>query len=1031
MVLKTGVENIPAATNWPAALAAIPYMDSLLIGQNAIIWEEFETSSGTYVSANFVALKTALTQYSNGGAETVLTVIPQSSWGCEAGIPYPDGQYWGKLRGDPEKLAWSAFIKALVNYIFITATSTQPIKAIVIGEEVENHIAGTGTASDYEELLTLAHEAIQELAAERRCEVWHSGTNLGTTADDGLVSYSTLDSYVWRGGSYDSFCIHGNRDPDGVKHFIEYLNSRGITNIALDDAASINPVASDTGHLGPEDIQVLADISGLGDEELAAYYLAHQPGHVAKICAYCAALNVTDVMFTTFYSVPSSPFTQIKYGGVFDIDGSYVITEKAVMDVIRFFNDWDINPTTEVTISHTPGDAGASIYFDNDDHRGWIMWGTSVSTNAPVVRVTDLTTMREFRGLVTGGTYTAGATPVWVEETATYVGRTRAAVAKLQTSNNTPPAESFAIGENVETNSPYAISWSFVDQIKRIGLWYHLGTASEEAEQAPVRVPVDTNEQGYPTYSQASAGGSYDPPTNGIIGVLCTGLGDAPPGNGADWTFSFTGTGKVKFESNTQNEEWNHDTSTTTTVSNIEAPGSGGYRITIYPSNSGTLDITEMHLWMPDFEPGGTRNPNGDVIYHPLFLERLAVYTGALRYMDWCGVNRCRPNYGTYSNDTVGMLWAAEDGYVPTTAGTPRPSRSAGTGEIMSPGFTCRPGVAPEYMAELANAVYAAGGTDTMWINLPCGGAATQDYIESMATILANTLDDHIKLIIEYGNEIWNDGFPCYHYFKVVYSGDNTWNAAAKTAVGTEAQIVYPFFLSAWAAAGKDVDRIERYLPGRLGNTDYFTYVVQGYNNNNYEAIGCTWYMGLFPNDEDHRAPHYGPVGLHYFREEGDPDPAPEPWDLNIIFERMNERFSALLGYLKFYKEHALNNNKKLYHYEGGQHLAPYVGFKYLSPWFANCSYDPRMKDIYNRMFTLFDEEVYEEGHAFEGEYKYKPDLACHYFSAATYMALMGQGSFGALTEQNEDLTNTPEYPNQKFIALLRGRSVGALLDNE
>lgn len=79
-------------------------------------------------------------------------------------------------------------------------------------------------------------------------------------------------------------------------------------------------------------------------------------------------------------------------------------------------------------------------------------------------------------------------------------------------------------------------------------------------------------------------------------------------------------------------------------------------------------------------------------------------------------------------------------------------------------------GVRWEDVAAIGNAVYGAANSNLkyLWVNVPT--TASDSYVTSLATLLRDTLDSRIVIVVEYGNENWNSLYHSYYHdiFKVL-----------------------------------------------------------------------------------------------------------------------------------------------------------------------------------------------------------------------------------------------------------------------
>jgi hypothetical protein len=140
-----------------------------------------------------------------------------------------------------------------------------------------------------------------------------------------------------------------------------------------------------------------------------------------------------------------------------------------------------------------------------------------------------------------------------------------------------------------------------------------------------------------------------------------------------------------------------------------------GLLITIERTNPNNY-IRNIRVIRPGFE-----NTWWTQTFSPLLLEKLAPY-GTLRFMDW-----------TNTNGQTDVKWS--DRVQPT-------SRT----------YTSN-GVAWEETIHLANIL-----GKNVWINIP--HLANADYITQLANLFLNKLEPHLKVYVEYSNEVWGTLFP-------------------------------------------------------------------------------------------------------------------------------------------------------------------------------------------------------------------------------------------------------------------------------
>ncbi len=130
-------------------------------------------------------------------------------------------------------------------------------------------------------------------------------------------------------------------------------------------------------------------------------------------------------------------------------------------------------------------------------------------------------------------------------------------------------------------------------------------------------------------------------------------------------------------------------------------------------------NVRNIRIVPENLESSADREP-----FHPLFVRRLTKYS-VLRFADW--------------------------GKVATTAIARWEDRTKATDARQ----TGDNGVAYEFMIQLANAV----GADA-WISVPF--AADDEYVEALAKLVRDNLDDDLKVYIEYATEVWRPGTPAF-----------------------------------------------------------------------------------------------------------------------------------------------------------------------------------------------------------------------------------------------------------------------------
>lgn len=150
----------------------------------------------------------------------------------------------------------------------------------------------------------------------------------------------------------------------------------------------------------------------------------------------------------------------------------------------------------------------------------------------------------------------------------------------------------------------------------------------------------------------------------------------------------------------------------------VQAPPYGRLKVVVEATNPSD-NVRNIRVVPEALESSADREA-----FHPLFVRRLTKYS-VLRFADW----------GRVSTSAIAR-W--EDRTQWTAARQ--------TGDT---------GVAYEFMIQLANEV----GADA-WISIPY--AADDEYVEQLAKLVRDNLDDDLKVYIEYANEVWRPGTPAF-----------------------------------------------------------------------------------------------------------------------------------------------------------------------------------------------------------------------------------------------------------------------------
>lgn len=154
--------------------------------------------------------------------------------------------------------------------------------------------------------------------------------------------------------------------------------------------------------------------------------------------------------------------------------------------------------------------------------------------------------------------------------------------------------------------------------------------------------------------------------------------------------------------------------------------------------------VTNIKLLRPGYHNRATD------IYRQEYLNAVSHFP-VIRFMDFVGTNNSNPDYPAKTE------WATRN----------------------LPSHALFDGVAPwEYVIALANKT----GKD-VWLNVPV--AASNDYVQQLASLMKNNLHANAKVYIEYSNEVWNGGFDQQAYNKTAAIAE----VDAETAGGAETKL--------------------------------------------------------------------------------------------------------------------------------------------------------------------------------------------------------------------------------------------------
>ena len=308
--------------------------------------------------------------------------------------------------------------------------------------------------------------------------------------------------------------------------------------------------------------------------------------------------------------------------------------------------------------------------------------------------------------------------------------------ATAQSNSNSP------LGTNLAGVNYYSAEQPFLNIFKTGGGWTTVigGTGPDTAEEVALYQRfLDSN--GYPTTLSPGAGYKF----NALAVLLLRGLNSSdvsqPTYQAGDYLLQWSGSGSWFY---------NYDASGTCTTSpckiTISSPsGGGGLWLVLTSTTPGNTVKNVSLIYCGTWNGSSCSNgydkllANGEM-FNPTFVSRIKPFK-TLRFMDWMETLN---NFQTNWTDRPGLNWAfwADSRTNATINGAdPRPGHSK-----------INDGVPAEVMFALCNEVQA-----DCWFNMP--PLATDDYVTQFATLAHSTLNNNLKVYVEYANEVWNGVF--------------------------------------------------------------------------------------------------------------------------------------------------------------------------------------------------------------------------------------------------------------------------------
>lgn len=320
---------------------------------------------------------------------------------------------------------------------------------------------------------------------------------------------------------------------------------------------------------------------------------------------------------------------------------------------------------------------------------------------------------------------------------------------------------------------------------------------------------------------------------------------------------------------------------------------------------------------------------------------------------------------------------------------------------------TDRDGVVRDHMPyPLMTRLCNDNGKD-MWLNVP--HAATNDFIDSLATFLRDNLDDSLTLYLEYSNETWNSGYPVAHNY-------------VNTQGLLQGLDTVPYDAGQKFHVKRSIELFERFdnIFGNASDRIYTLVSTMAYAPMSEVIIESIGDSSLNPNsympDAISVAPYIGSEVIIEYENQGVTCSRDEQDMLDSLEQNLTGWMDELAG---THADWADSLGIDLIAYEGGQYLASNYGASpadtCAAPALIAANRDPRMTDIYCDYFNYWHDsigggimmsfnlcEAYNEWGAFgmaESVFQ-DPD------SSVKMLSLQGCGTQGGTTSKSERMEN-------------------------
>ncbi|HND53070.1 MAG TPA: hypothetical protein PLV92_11755, partial [Pirellulaceae bacterium] len=502
------------------------------------------------------------------------------------------------------------------------------------------------------------------------------------------------------------------------------------------------------------------------------------------------------------------------------------------------------------------------------------------------------------------------------------------------------------VGMNLEWIADYSPAWVFKDAFQQARAWqtqeYNTATRLSTNTSRPAHV----DDKGWPTQLDTWTNDQGQVIQQRLLAMMFNGAGGVHPAG--VYHLEWKGTGTISFLGDGRVLSRTVDSAGTTHVELDVTPTTGGIALRI-DTMSSTDPIRDLHVWLPDYNgesfAGQAWRPGADFSpFHPLFIERLAPFE-SLRFTQ---MSSAVPSDIVHWSDSRPVDHARQSTFA----------------------VDFQNGVSPEYMIELSNELGA-----NPWFNMP--HLAQDDYVRRFAELVRDQLDPHLKVYVEWSNEVWNyaPGFEGH-----VWARDQAAAEGVRIEEIVARETRRDFAIWSEVFAGQE-DRLIRTVGGftaGVGTAGWNEQVLSRMQGE-FDALAIAPYISP---SRDVRATYTASTTVDQVLADTRANMAPVMTQVRMDADTVR-RYESLLG-----------RDLQLLAYEGGTHLDD--GNRPYERAFFEANVDPRMHDL---MLDYFREL---EGAGL--------DSYMHFKFTDRHVTQLVNDDFGTLSRMDQPLETAPRY---------------------